>query len=84
MAYKKTAISIEEKLFQKAEKLSANLGISRSQVFAQALEFLIHRSESLEIVQKLNQVYDHEVGEPKAQEIAQAAKKRMRRIAGKW
>lgn len=82
MSFMKTAISIDEDLFRKAEKLSTKLHVSRSQLFAQALEYLLERSETLEIIQKLNEVYgqkpDDEVVLPKA------AKKRMKQIVGKW
>ena len=50
----KTAISIDDELFKKVEKLSDKLHISRSKLFTQALEYLIEKNESLEIIQKLN------------------------------
>ena len=82
MSYMKTAISIDEDLFRKAEKLSSKLQVSRSQLFAQALEYLLERSESLEIIQKLNEVYGQK---PEAAEsLPKAAKKRMKSIVGKW
>jgi metal-responsive CopG/Arc/MetJ family transcriptional regulator len=78
----KTAISIDENLFRKAEKLSTKLHMSRSQLFAQALEYLIERSETLEIIQKLNDVYGQNDAEAKT--ISKGAKKKMKTIVEKW
>lgn len=82
MSYMKTAISIDEGLFKKAEKLSTKLQISRSQLFAQALEYLIDRSETLEIIQKLNAVYGQNDAESKA--VIKGGKKKIRGIVEKW
>jgi metal-responsive CopG/Arc/MetJ family transcriptional regulator len=78
----KTAISIDDGLFRKAEKLSTKLHISRSQLFAQALEYLIDRSETLEIIQKLNAVYVQNDSETKA--VTKSGKRKMKGIVEKW
>lgn len=82
MSYMKTAISIDENLFRKAEKLSTKLQVSRSQLFAQALEYLLDRSETLEIIQKLNAVYGHDDAESKV--LTKGGKKKMKGIVDKW
>jgi metal-responsive CopG/Arc/MetJ family transcriptional regulator len=82
MSYMKTAISIDEGLYRKAEKLSTKLNLSRSQLFAQALEYLLEKSETLEIIQKLNEVYGPNDMETK--ETARVAKRKMKGIVGKW
>ena len=82
MAIMKTAISIEKDLFLKAEALSAKLDISRSQLFAQALQYLIGKSETLEVIRKLNEVYatDDAVSGP----AVKAGKRKLKRIIGRW
>lgn len=82
MSYMKTAISIDEGLFKKAEKLSTKLQISRSQLFAQALEYLIDRSETLEIIQKLNAVYGQNDAESKT--VLKGGKKKIKGVVEKW
>ena len=82
MSYMKTAISIDEDLFRKAEKLSSKLQVSRSQLFAQALEYLIERSETLEVIQKLNEVYGHK--QPDDEAILKAGKRKIRKVIDKW
>lgn len=82
MSYMKTAISIDEELYRKAEKLSTKLNLSRSQLFAQALEYLLEKSETLEIIQRLNEVYGP--NDMEAKETAKVGKKKMRGIVDKW
>jgi metal-responsive CopG/Arc/MetJ family transcriptional regulator len=82
MSYMKTAISIDEDLFRKAEKLSSKLQVSRSQLFAQALEYLIERSETLEVIQRLNEVYGHK--QPDDEAISKASKRKIRKVIDKW
>jgi metal-responsive CopG/Arc/MetJ family transcriptional regulator len=78
----KTAISIDASLFRKAEELSTKLQVSRSQLFAQALEYLIDRSETLEIIQKLNAVYGQNDAEVEV--VTKAGKRKMRDVVETW
>jgi len=82
MSFMKTAISIDENLYRKAEKLSTKLNVSRSQLFAQALEYLLEKSETLEIIQRLNEVYGP--NDMQAKETTKAAKRKMKSIVSKW
>jgi metal-responsive CopG/Arc/MetJ family transcriptional regulator len=53
----KTAISISDALFEKAERSAQYMGISRSKLFAKALEeYIIKHNEEM-VTQKLNEVY---------------------------
>jgi metal-responsive CopG/Arc/MetJ family transcriptional regulator len=58
MSTVKTAISINKKLYNEVEKLSNKLKLSRSQIFSQAVEYIIKRKKNLELLQKINQVYN--------------------------
>jgi predicted transcriptional regulator len=84
MAYMKTAISIDEDLFNKAEKLSERLHVSRSQLFAQALEYLIQKNESLEIIKKLNDLYNDPEILDEQKSLSALSKKRLKGIVEKW
>ena len=56
----KTAISIPDPIFTAAEKMAAELAISRSELYAKAVqEFVAAHSED-SITKKLNEVYDNE------------------------
>jgi metal-responsive CopG/Arc/MetJ family transcriptional regulator len=54
----KTAISLSNSLFEKAEKTARYMGINRSRLFAIALEDYIDRHNGDTITKKLNAVYE--------------------------
>lgn len=56
----KTAISLPDDLFESADELAARLGVSRSELYAEAVaEYLAkHRGEAL--TSRLNEVYGDE------------------------
>ena len=54
----KTAISLSDALFQKAEQTAQYMGIPRSQLFARALEEYIAKHNGEMITKKLNEVYE--------------------------
>ena len=53
----KTAISIPTPLFQKAERRRRKLGVSRSQLYATALERLLDEEPDSEVTKALESVY---------------------------
>ncbi len=79
----KTAISIREDLFAEAEQLAKELGVSRSQVFAMALEDFIERRQSRQLLEALNHAYtDEPTDEERA--LLQAMRRIQREVADKW
>jgi metal-responsive CopG/Arc/MetJ family transcriptional regulator len=53
----KTAISLPDTLYEKAEQTASYMGIPRSQLFAMALEEFISRHNGNMITEKINEVY---------------------------
>ena len=53
----KTAISIDEKLFEDAEKFSHSMGLSRSKLYCNALSEYIQNHTPNIITEKLNSYY---------------------------
>jgi len=53
----KTAVSIPDRVFQSAEKLAARLGVSRSQLYADALAALVEKHSEVTITSQLNELY---------------------------
>ena len=53
----KTAISLEEDLFDKANKLADEMKVSRSRLFSIALEDYLKRRENQTLLERLNQAY---------------------------
>ena len=56
----KTAISVRDDLFKRAEKFSRQKKISRSRLFSEAVEEYLDRQEIGDITANLNEVYSKE------------------------
>jgi metal-responsive CopG/Arc/MetJ family transcriptional regulator len=56
----KTAISLPEDLFHRAEAAARKLRMSRSQLYATAIREFIERRQAAKITQHLNEVYSTE------------------------
>ena len=56
----KTAISLQKSLFEQAESLADKMKVSRSRLFALALEEYIHRQQSRELLAQINAAYANE------------------------
>lgn len=53
----KTAISIPDNVFQSAESLADRMGISRSELYAKAVEAFIESNKNRGVTDALNDVY---------------------------
>jgi len=62
----KTAISLKEPLFQRADALARELNVSRSRLFALAIEQLLERYDTLALLQNLNDAYQDSPTEEEA------------------
>lgn len=56
----KTAISLPDELFEEAESLATRLGLSRSGLYAAALEEFINRHRAKRVSERLDAVYSAE------------------------
>lgn len=84
MANVKTAISLEDSLFKRAEALAKKLGISRSRLFALALEEFLQRRQNQQLLEQINAAYD-DAPDPEEQILLQAAQRSHRRVVeGDW
>ena len=84
MANVKTAISLQKALFEQVEAVAREMNISRSRLFALAVEDFIHRHENQQLLERINVAYQ---GPPDPAE--QALRRRMRRqhrqiVEGEW
>ena len=55
----KTAVSLPDDLFDLAEAAARRLGVSRSQLYANAIAEYLKRQQSSAITERLNEVYSH-------------------------
>ena len=60
----KTAISIPDDVFRSAESLAKRLGVSRSQLYANAVSEFVSRHKSEQVTARLNAVYDEAQASP--------------------
>ncbi len=80
----KTAISVDKSLFDEAEKIAHKLKVSRSRLFALALEDFIRREQNRDLLTQINAAYSDE---PDATEktLRHKARATHRRIVrGEW
>jgi metal-responsive CopG/Arc/MetJ family transcriptional regulator len=54
----KTAISVPDEVFEEAERLSARLAKSRSQLFTDAMREYLARHDPVSVTERLNEVVD--------------------------
>lgn len=55
----KTAISIPDKIFEAAERAASKLGMSRSELYVNAVREYVERYGREDITEKLNEVYEN-------------------------
>ncbi len=68
----KTAISLPDPLFAEAEKLAKKRGVSRSQLYARALEEHLARVRSAEIRESYDRVYGDQPDDPEERALRDA------------
>ena len=56
----KTAISLPDSIFEEAESLAKQLGVSRSELYTNALKAYLKTYNRDQILSKLNQIYSEE------------------------
>ncbi|PSB32679.1 hypothetical protein C7B82_05345 [Stenomitos frigidus ULC18] len=60
----KTAISLPDPVFKEAEALAKQLGVSRSELYTEALKAYLRKYNRDQILHKLNEVYAEAPSEP--------------------
>ena len=81
----KIAVSIEKPLFERAEKLAEQMRVSRSRLYALALEMFIQKRESQQILEQLNRVYGENPPTDEEKQLLEAMQHQQRHLAeGEW
>jgi hypothetical protein len=73
----KTAISIPDEVFDEAERLAAELGTSRSQLYTRAVREYVARHSADKITAALDSVYGSDPDTPDESGFARAAANRI-------
>lgn len=79
MAHVKTAISLREALFEEAEFLARKMKISRSRLFALALEEFIRHHQNQQLLEKLNAAYN-DVLDPAEESLRRQMRRQHKRL----
>lgn len=84
MEHVKTAISLHKALFEQVEALAHEMHISRSRLFALAVEDFIHRYENQRLLDRINAAYA-DVPEPGEQDLLRRMRHQHRHVVeGEW
>src|ERR1700694_61359 len=76
----KTAISLPEPLFNRAEKVAHELQISRSQLVATAIDEFVKRYERRALIEAINRAYEEDPPTPEEKELLQGIREKQRGI----
>ena len=80
----KTAISLEQDLMAKVQEVACTMNISRSRVFALAVEDFVRRQENRKLLEKIDAAYEGEP-DPEDQIRLTASRRSFRKlIEGEW
>jgi len=84
MANAKTAISVQQSLFEQIEVLAKELQISRSRLFALAAEAFIQRHQNQKLLEAINDAYD-DLPDVEEQSLRQKMRQQHRQmVEGQW
>ncbi len=76
----KTAVSLSESLFNAGETLARELKVSRSRLFAMALEDFLRRRENQRLLAEINAAYEDELDEEETALLEQMRKQHARLV----
>jgi metal-responsive CopG/Arc/MetJ family transcriptional regulator len=84
MANVKTAVSLQKSLFEQVDALASEMKISRSRLFALALEDFIRRSQNQKLLEQINAAYEN-TSDPEELTLRRRMRHQHRRIVeGEW
>ncbi|MFZ4793016.1 MAG: hypothetical protein ACOYLN_02695 [Blastocatellia bacterium] len=84
MANIKTAISIQDTLFEQVEQLASDLKVPRSRIFALAVEEYLKRQENLRLLAKINEAYEDAPDTGEQTRLGQMKASQRRILEGEW
>jgi metal-responsive CopG/Arc/MetJ family transcriptional regulator len=84
MANIKTAVSLQESLFKQVDALARKLNVTRSRLFALALENFVRHHENQQLLDKINQAYQ-DGPDPSEQKLLREMRRNQRKLLeGQW
>jgi antitoxin MazE6 len=84
MANVKTAISIQQSLFEQVEALARELHISRSRLFAIAVEDFMQRYENQRLLERINDAYADTTTPDEHALLRRMRRQQRQMVEGEW
>lgn len=84
MANIKTAISLQKSLFEQIEILAREMKVSRSRLFALALEDFVRRYQSQQLLERINQAYQDAPDATEHKRLRQMRRQHRKVVEGEW
>jgi len=84
MSSTKTAISIQEELFEEAESLARELHISRSRLFVLALQDFIERHRNQKLLNEINSAYEDQTDPAESIRLRSMRRRQRQIVEGEW
>ena len=84
MANIKTAVSIEKSLFEQAESIAREMKVSRSRLFALALQDFIRHHQNEELLRRINEAYEDVPDADEQERVRKMRRKQRKVVEGEW
>jgi len=84
MAQIKTAVSLDRSLFEQVETLGRKMKVSRSRLFAMALEDFLRRHENEQLLQEINKAYQDEPAQSRQTLLHGMRRVHRKIVEGEW
>jgi metal-responsive CopG/Arc/MetJ family transcriptional regulator len=83
MANIKTAISLQESLFEQIDTLAQEMNVPRSRLFVLALEDYLHRHRSQRLLARINEAYEEPL-DAAEQKRLHKMRRQHRKVVDEW
>ncbi len=80
----KTAISIQESLFEQVDTLAQDLHVSRSRVFVMAVEDFLQRHQNQQLLADINEAYSDEPTVEEKDNLGAMRRQHREVVANEW
>jgi metal-responsive CopG/Arc/MetJ family transcriptional regulator len=84
MANIKTAISIEKTLFEQAESMAREMKVSRSSLFALALQDFIRHHQNMELLRRINEACEDVPDANEQERLHKMFRKQRKMVEREW
>lgn len=80
----KTAISIQKSLFEKVDNLAREMNVSRSRVFAMAVEEFLQRYQNQQLLAEINRAYEDAPTQHEKKYLEHMRQQQRRVVVDEW